>query len=53
MNWVVGQRVYQEEDPKLLGTVTEISATEIKVVWDDGGVSFHEIKSNILLRLAR
>ena len=37
MSWLFGQRVYQEEEPELVGTVTEVSSVEIKVVWDTAG----------------
>jgi hypothetical protein len=52
MNWVVGQRVHREGTPDQVGTVADVKATEIKIVWDDGGVSFHEINSAHSLRPA-
>jgi hypothetical protein len=50
MNWVVGQRVHREETPDQVGTVADVKEAEIKIVWDDGGVSFHEMKSAVSLR---
>jgi hypothetical protein len=53
MNWVVGQRVCREEAPEQIGTVTDVSSTEIKVVWDNGGISFHQLSGPVLLKDAR
>jgi hypothetical protein len=52
MNWVVGQRVSRADDRTQLGTVAQVSPTEIKVAWDDGGVSFHQLGAPFSLMLA-
>jgi hypothetical protein len=53
MDWAIGQRVCREEAPERAGTVAVASRVEIKVVWDDGGMSFYELGSYIPLRYAR
>jgi hypothetical protein len=53
MSWVFWQRVYREEEPELVGTVTEVSSVEIKVVWDNGGISFHQRNGPISLKIAK
>jgi hypothetical protein len=53
MDWAIGQRVCREEAPERVGTVTVSSRVEIKVAWDDGGMSFYEPGSYIPLRFAR
>ena len=53
MSWVVGQRVCRQEAPEEVGTVTKISATEIKVVWDDSSISFHQLNAPVSLKHAK
>ncbi|HEY2535342.1 MAG TPA: hypothetical protein VGJ20_46875 [Xanthobacteraceae bacterium] len=53
MNWVVGQRVCREEAPEQTGTVRNVNRTEIQVVWDNGGISFHQLGSHVSLKDAR
>jgi hypothetical protein len=38
---------------RAVGTVTDVSSTEIKVVWDDGGVSFFQLSGPVSLKNAR
>jgi hypothetical protein len=44
-HWVVGQRVCREEDPEQVGTIIAVSRTDIKVVWDSGGISFYQLNN--------
>jgi hypothetical protein len=53
MNWVVGQRVSREEAPEQLGTVSNVTNAEIKVVLDDGTISYHQTSAPISLIYAR
>jgi hypothetical protein len=45
MDRVVGQRVCREEAPNQIGTVTEVNRSDMKVVWDNGGISFFQLTS--------
>jgi hypothetical protein len=52
MNWAVGQRVCREEAPEQIGTVTQVSSTEVKVVWDSAAISFHQLNGPVSLKYA-
>jgi hypothetical protein len=52
MDWEIGERVSLAEAPEQLGTVTEVNRGDVKVVWDDDGVSFYQL-SFVPLKSAR
>jgi hypothetical protein len=52
VNWAVGQRVCREEAPESVGTVTDASSVEIKVIWDNGAISFHQLGAPVSLKHA-